>query len=132
MGNETAELYCTSDKEAAKLFGLYLDHKFSLAKVGESGKGTRVEVSHELSTAIYELWCAKDKIYAEAVYFQSVSLHITCINDFIYNYIFLSVVSNQYCMLYKKMFNCLINNQYMFYFCRKNLLQPSLPLMTTF
>jgi hypothetical protein len=67
-------LYCASDKEAAKLFGLYLDHKVSLPKVEESGEGIKVQVSNTSLTSIYQIWRSRDKIYAEAVYFQSVSL----------------------------------------------------------
>jgi hypothetical protein len=66
-------LYCSSDKEAAKLFGLYLDHKISLPKVEESGQGIKLKVCNSSLTSIYEVWRARDKIYVEAVYFQSVS-----------------------------------------------------------
>ena len=74
--NETVELYCASDKEAAKLFALYLDHKASLPKVEESGQGIKVQVCDTSMTCIYEVWRGRDKIYAEAVYYQSVSFHL--------------------------------------------------------
>ena len=74
--NETVELYCDSDKEAAKLSALYLDHKGSLPKVEESGKGIKVQVCDTSMTCIYEVWRGRDKIYAEAVYYQSVSFDL--------------------------------------------------------
>jgi len=69
-------LLCASDKEAAKLFALYLDHKASLPKVEESCNGVQVQVSNTTMTCIYEVWRGRDKIHAEAVYFQTVSFDL--------------------------------------------------------
>lgn len=70
---EKLELVCSSDKEAAKLFGLYIDHKFSLPKLEECGKGMSVTVSNKEIDCKYQLWRAKEKIYVEALYFKMVS-----------------------------------------------------------
>ena len=70
---EQIQLYCESDKEAAKLFGLYLDHKVSLPKIESNGEGIEVHVEGTSSNSVYKLWLARHKIYAEAIYFQSVS-----------------------------------------------------------
>ena len=73
--NVTDELYCASDK-AAKLFALYLDHKASLPKVEGSGKGIKVQVCDTSMTCINDVWRGRDKIYVEAVYYQSVSFDL--------------------------------------------------------
>ena len=42
-------------KEASKLFGLYLDHKSSLPKLEESGKGLDVDVYNQ-SMPLFIKW----------------------------------------------------------------------------
>jgi hypothetical protein len=66
------DLVCSSDKEAAKLFALYLDHKVSLPKLEESGEGLEVNISNAAMSCTYGLWRAQEKVYAEAIYFQTV------------------------------------------------------------
>ena len=61
------QLVCSNDKEAAKLFGLYLDHKFSLPKLEECGKGLKLNIFNPTMSCTYELWRAKEKVYAEAI-----------------------------------------------------------------
>ena len=62
---------------------MYLDHGQPLPKLEESNKGLEVNVSGENMTCTYELWRAKNKIYAEAMYFKSVSeymyVRVVCI-----------------------------------------------------
>ena len=67
---------CPSDKEAAKMFGLYINHKFSLPKLEQCGKGMQVSVLNEKIDCTYELWRAREKIHVEAVYFKMVSSSI--------------------------------------------------------
>ena len=62
---------------------MYLDHGQPLPKLEESNKGLEVNVSGENMTCTYELWRAKNKIYAEAMYFKLVSeymyVRVVCI-----------------------------------------------------
>ena len=73
QGNgEHMDLVFSSDKEAAKLFALYLDRKVSLPKLEESGKGLEVNISNATMSCKYGLWRAQENVYAEAIYFQTV------------------------------------------------------------
>ena len=67
------DLVCSSDKEAAKLFGLYLDHKIFLPKLEDNGAGMKTGVSNASVSSTYLLWRAQEKVYAEASYFKRVS-----------------------------------------------------------
>ena len=69
------DLVCSSDKEAAKLFAPYLDHKVSLPKLEESGEGLEVNISNAAMSCTYGLWRAQEKVYAEAIYFQRFSIY---------------------------------------------------------
>lgn len=69
---ETMNMVCANDKEAAKLFGLYLDHKVSLPKLEECGEGLEVHIFNGKMSCTYKLWRAKEKIYAEAIYYKMV------------------------------------------------------------
>ena len=73
-GQDRTKLYCTSGKEAAKFYGMYLDHSITLPRVEENGEGVKIHVSSKSSTSIYKLWRARDKIYAESIYFKSVRM----------------------------------------------------------
>lgn len=75
---------CSSDKEAAKLFGLYLDHKVSLPILEECGKGMKVNVFNNRMSCIYTVWRAKKKIYAEAIYYKTVGNRMMLIDTFKY------------------------------------------------
>ena len=55
------DLVCSSDKEAAKLFALYLDHKVSLPKLEESGQGLEVNISNAAMSCTYGL-CNTEKL----------------------------------------------------------------------
>ena len=70
---ERIDLVCSSDKEEAKLFGLYLDHKVTLPKLQECGEGMKVVVSNASMSCTYQLWRAQRKVYAEAIYYKTVS-----------------------------------------------------------
>ena len=65
-------LWCTSEKEASKLFGLYLDHKSSLPKLEESRKGVDVNIYNESMECKFQLWKAQDKVVAEASFYKMV------------------------------------------------------------
>ena len=69
---ERWSLWCTSEKEASKLFGLYLDHKSSLPKLEESGKVVDVNIYNESIECKFQLWKARDKVVAEASFYKMV------------------------------------------------------------
>ena len=66
-------MWCTSEKEASKLFGLYLDHKSSLPKLEESGKGVDVDVYNESMECKFQLCKTRDKVFAEATFHKMVT-----------------------------------------------------------
>lgn len=72
------DLWCSSEKEASKLFGLYLDHKVSLPKLEDSGKGIEVNVQNDTLECTFQLWKARDKVYAEAIYYKLVRQLYCC------------------------------------------------------
>ena len=49
-------LVYSRDKEAAKLFGLYMNHKVSLPKLEECGKGLKVNVFNSTMGCEYKLY----------------------------------------------------------------------------
>jgi hypothetical protein len=69
-------LCCLNEKEAAKLFGLYLDHKISLPKLENSGEGMKVNVNNNSMNCTFQLWKAQDKVHAEAIYYKLVRQYI--------------------------------------------------------
>ena len=75
-GGENMSLWCTNEKEASKLFGLYLDHKNSLPKLEDSGKGVDVKVFNTSVECKFQLWKARDKVFAEATFYKMVRLVI--------------------------------------------------------
>ena len=60
--NQSIELNCFSDKEAAKLFGMYLDHRHPSPKLEESENGLKVQVLGENMTCTYELVACQKQI----------------------------------------------------------------------
>lgn len=68
---EQIELFCRDDKEAAKLFALYLDHKISLPKLDDCSR-LKVSVSNEAMHCDYLACKGQAKIFVEAVYFKKV------------------------------------------------------------
>jgi hypothetical protein len=63
-------LFCRTGKEAAKLFGLFADHKGFLPKMGEVG--SEVSVSNSSMTSTYKLWHSSSKIVAEVIFYKKV------------------------------------------------------------
>ena len=66
------DLCCSNEREAAKLFGLYLDHKYSLPSLEDSGSGTKVNVQSDSSECTFQVWKGKDKVHVEAIYYKMV------------------------------------------------------------
>jgi hypothetical protein len=65
---EKITLFCRTGKEAAKLFGLFADHKGFLPKMGEVG--SEVSVSNSSMTSTYKLLHSSSKIVAEVIFYK--------------------------------------------------------------
>ena len=59
------ELIAASDKEASKLFGLFLYHKGYVQWLAEGSKPATVTVKRSTVCSTYNIWRNKEKIYAE-------------------------------------------------------------------
>ena len=69
---ETVELAATTDKEAAKYFGLYLYHKGNAQWLEDGNKGVSVSVRSNRVESTYKLWRNREKIYVEATSHKKV------------------------------------------------------------
>ena len=73
---EKITLFCRTGKEAAKLFGLFADHKGFLPKMGEVG--SEVSVSNSSMTSTYKLWHSSSKIVTAVIFYKKVKPIDSC------------------------------------------------------
>jgi hypothetical protein len=67
------ELTATNDKEASKLFGLFLYHKGYVQWLAEGINPVVVTVKSSTVYSTYNIWRDKEKMYAEATCYKHVS-----------------------------------------------------------
>ncbi|KAJ7388112.1 hypothetical protein OS493_039753 [Desmophyllum pertusum] len=67
---ECVDMVATHEKEAAKLFGLYLWHKGALNWLEEGNKPVIIHVRNTLISITFSLWRDKEKIYTEATFYK--------------------------------------------------------------
>lgn len=70
---ECVDMVATHEKEAAKLFGLYLWHKGALNWLEEGNKPVIIHVRNTLISSTFSLWRDKEKIYTEATFYKKVT-----------------------------------------------------------
>jgi hypothetical protein len=75
---EKITLFCRTGKKAAKLFGLFADHKGFLPKMGEVG--SEVSVSNSSMTSTYKLWHSSSKIVAEVIFYKKIKSIVAILN----------------------------------------------------
>lgn len=73
----------THEKEAAKLFGLYLWHKGVLNWLEAGNKPVTVAVKNKWLESTFALWRNKEKIYAEATFHKKVARKINGVIVFV-------------------------------------------------
>ena len=66
----------TDEKEAAKLYGVYLWHKGVLNWLKEGNKPVNVVVKNKRLMATFSLWRNKEKIYTEATFYKKVHRNV--------------------------------------------------------
>jgi len=92
---ECVSITATHEKEAGKLFGVYLWHKGILKWLEEGNKPVTVTVRNKWLMATFNLWQNTEKIYAEATFYKKVwssligILMTTTLLDFQFLYPFL-------------------------------------------
>ena len=76
---ECFDVVAIHEKEAAKLFGLYLWHKGDLHWLEEGSKPVLVKVRNTMVSSIFNLWRSKQKIYAEVTFYKKVrGIYVLC------------------------------------------------------
>ncbi|XP_068680749.1 uncharacterized protein [Montipora foliosa] len=73
---ECFDVVAIHEKEAAKLFGLYLWHKGDLHWLEEGSKPVLVKVLNTMVSSIFNLWRSKQKIYAEVTFYKKFHTYV--------------------------------------------------------
>ncbi|XP_068745692.1 ATP-dependent DNA helicase RecQ-like [Montipora capricornis] len=73
---ECFDVVAIHEKEAAKLFGLYLWHKGDLHWLEEGSKPVLVKVRNTMVSSIFNLWRSKQKIYAEVTFYKNFHTYV--------------------------------------------------------
>ena len=75
-GDDELELFGVSEKEAAKLFSLYLFHKGRIHSIENRDNSAKVSVVSSEKEIDFLVWRGKNKLYLEACYCRLVSCRL--------------------------------------------------------